>query len=87
MYFFKDKGIKTKAEKDRRVKELNEKNVKIFVEERKRLATKCRRHEEQLEKHHIEQMEALDKESYKVKKIFFLHFIPTQFIFRYKIEN
>lgn len=35
-----DKNIKTKAERDRRVKELNEKNVKVFVEERKRLAMK-----------------------------------------------
>jgi phosphatidylinositol phospholipase C beta len=58
-----DKAIKTKAERDRRVKELNEKNVKMFVEERKRLATKCRRHEEQLEKRHAEQCEALDKDT------------------------
>lgn len=35
-----DKSIKTKAEKDRRVKELNEKNVKMFLEERKRQAAK-----------------------------------------------
>lgn len=38
----------------------------MFVEERKRLATKCRRHEEQLEKRHTEQTEALDKETFKV---------------------
>lgn len=37
---FKDKSIKTKAEKDRRVKEMNEKNLKMFFEERKRLAIK-----------------------------------------------
>jgi phosphatidylinositol phospholipase C beta len=35
-----DKNIKTKQERDRRIKEQNEKNVKVFVEERKRLATK-----------------------------------------------
>lgn len=35
-----DKSIKTKAEKDRRVKELNEKNVKMFLEERRRQAAK-----------------------------------------------
>ena len=58
-----DKAIKTKAERDRRIKELNEKNVKLFVEERKRLATRSRRHEEQLNKRHNEQLEALDKES------------------------
>lgn len=37
---FQDKTIKTKAERDRRIKELNEKNLKVFVEERKRLAMK-----------------------------------------------
>ncbi|KAI1723356.1 phosphatidylinositol-specific phospholipase c, X domain-containing protein [Ditylenchus destructor] len=58
-----EKAIKTKAERDRRVKELNEKNVKMFVEERKRLALKCQRHEEQLEKRHAEQCEALDRET------------------------
>ncbi|KAL3079490.1 hypothetical protein niasHT_031819 [Heterodera trifolii] len=38
-----DKSVKaseTKAERDRRIKELNEKNVKLFTEERRRLATK-----------------------------------------------
>ncbi|KAI1722922.1 phosphatidylinositol-specific phospholipase c, X domain-containing protein [Ditylenchus destructor] len=58
-----EKAIKTKAERDRRVKELNEKNVKMFVEERKRLACRCQRHEEQLEKRHAEQCEALDRET------------------------
>lgn len=37
------KNVKTKAERERRVKELNEKNVKVFMEKRKRLASKrCR---------------------------------------------
>lgn len=39
-----EKTIKTKAERDRRVKELNEKNLKLFVEERKRLAIKYGRY-------------------------------------------
>ncbi|EPB68258.1 C2 domain protein [Ancylostoma ceylanicum] len=38
--FLQDKGIKTKAERERRLKELHEKNLKMFVEERKRLAKK-----------------------------------------------
>uniref|UniRef100_A0A914C2G2 Phosphoinositide phospholipase C n=1 Tax=Acrobeloides nanus TaxID=290746 RepID=A0A914C2G2_9BILA len=60
-----DKNIKTKAERDRRVKELNEKNVKVFVEERKRLAMKSQMHEEQLTKRHTEQVEILEKEASK----------------------
>ncbi|CAB3397663.1 unnamed protein product [Caenorhabditis bovis] len=58
-----DKGIKTKAERDRRVKELNEKNLKMFVEERKRLAMKAQKHEEQLAKRHADQLEQLDKDA------------------------
>ncbi|CAJ0589563.1 unnamed protein product [Cylicocyclus nassatus] len=48
-----DKGIKTKAERERRLKELHEKNLKMFVEERKRLAKKGEKHEEQLAKQKI----------------------------------
>jgi len=36
------------------------------MEERKRLATRCRRHEDQLEKKHSEQLESLEKESVRV---------------------
>ncbi|CAJ0948306.1 unnamed protein product, partial [Mesorhabditis belari] len=61
-----DKGIKTKAERDRRVKELNEKNLKMFVEERKRLAIKAQKHEEQLAKRHQDQYDELDREAQKV---------------------
>ncbi|KAI6189843.1 Phosphoinositide phospholipase C [Aphelenchoides bicaudatus] len=60
-----DKNIKTKAEQERRIRELKEKNVKLFMEERRRLGMKQRRHEEQLEKKHAEQTEALDKEAAK----------------------
>uniref|UniRef100_A0A914VKT4 Phospholipase C-beta C-terminal domain-containing protein n=1 Tax=Plectus sambesii TaxID=2011161 RepID=A0A914VKT4_9BILA len=60
-----DKSIKTKAEKDRRVKELNEKNVKMFLEERRRQAVKSQKHEEQLTKRHQDQTEALEKEAAK----------------------
>ncbi|WKY09936.1 hypothetical protein Q1695_002358 [Nippostrongylus brasiliensis] len=58
-----DKGIKTKAERERRLKELHEKNLKMFVEERKRLAKKAEKHEEQLAKRHQDQIEQLDKEA------------------------
>jgi hypothetical protein len=36
------------------------------MEERRRLGTKQRRHEEQLDKKHAEQIEALEKEAAKV---------------------
>ncbi|KAL3079934.1 hypothetical protein niasHT_032490 [Heterodera trifolii] len=61
-----DKSVKTKAERDRRIKELNEKNVKLFTEERRRLATKCGRHEEQLIKRHSEQSHQLEIEAAKL---------------------
>ncbi|CAK5008666.1 unnamed protein product [Meloidogyne enterolobii] len=64
-----DKVIKTKAERDRRIKELNERNLKLFMEERKRLATRCRRHEDQLEKKHNEQLESLEKESIRALEL------------------
>ncbi|VDN07064.1 unnamed protein product [Thelazia callipaeda] len=60
-----DKNIKTKAEKDRRIKEMNEKNLKVFCEERKRLAIKAQKHEEQLARRHEEQHEQLEKDAQK----------------------
>ncbi|OUC45411.1 hypothetical protein D917_08461 [Trichinella nativa] len=57
------KTVKTKAERDRRVKEVQEKNCKIFLEERRRLAVKHQRQEELLAKFQAEQMERLDKEA------------------------
>ncbi|KAL3069427.1 hypothetical protein niasHS_018152 [Heterodera schachtii] len=64
-----DKSVKTKAERDRRIKELNEKNVKLFTEERRRLATKCGRHEEQLIKRHSEQSHQLEMEAAKALEL------------------
>lgn len=79
-----DKGIKTKAERDRRVKELNEKNLKMFVEERRRLGMKwvfnememnnlehfrAQKHEEQLSKRHLNQLEQLEKDFQKALEV------------------
>lgn len=47
------------------MKELQEKNLKSFLDERKRLAVKHERQEEHLKKIHIEQKEALEKEAKK----------------------
>ncbi|VDN25903.1 unnamed protein product [Gongylonema pulchrum] len=64
-----DKNIKTKAERDRRIKEMNEKNLKMFFEERKRLAIKAQKHEEQLMKRHEEQHEQLEKDAQRALEL------------------
>ncbi|XP_056150712.1 1-phosphatidylinositol 4,5-bisphosphate phosphodiesterase beta-4-like [Lampris incognitus] len=56
-----DKSIKNKAERERRVRELNSSNTKKFLDERKRLAMKHQKEMEQLEKNQREQLEKLDK--------------------------
>ncbi|XP_077443256.1 1-phosphatidylinositol 4,5-bisphosphate phosphodiesterase beta-4 isoform X1 [Stigmatopora argus] len=56
-----DKTIKNKAERERRVRELNSTNTKRFMDERKRLAMKHQKEIEQLEKNQKEQVEKLDK--------------------------
>ncbi|ROL50504.1 1-phosphatidylinositol 4,5-bisphosphate phosphodiesterase beta-4 [Anabarilius grahami] len=56
-----DKSIKNKAERERRVRELNSSNTKKFLEERKRLAMKQAKELEQLQKNQREQLEKLEK--------------------------
>ncbi|XP_053192751.1 1-phosphatidylinositol 4,5-bisphosphate phosphodiesterase beta-4-like [Scomber japonicus] len=56
-----DKSIKNKAERERRVRELNSSNTKKFLDERKRLAMKHQKEMEQLEKNQREQLDKLDK--------------------------
>ncbi|TMS11983.1 1-phosphatidylinositol 4,5-bisphosphate phosphodiesterase beta-4 [Larimichthys crocea] len=56
-----DKTIKNKAERERRVRELNSSNTKKFLDERKRLAMKHQKEMEQLEKKQREQLEKLEK--------------------------
>ncbi|KAM9782942.1 1-phosphatidylinositol 4,5-bisphosphate phosphodiesterase beta-4 [Neosynchiropus ocellatus] len=56
-----DKSIKNKAERERRVRELNCSNTKKFLDERKRLAMKHQKEMEQLEKNQKEQLEKLEK--------------------------
>ncbi|VDM94228.1 unnamed protein product [Onchocerca ochengi] len=58
-----DKNIKKKVERDRRMKEMNEKNLKVFCEERKRLAMKAQKREEQLIKRHEEQNGEFEKDA------------------------
>ncbi|KAM9355314.1 1-phosphatidylinositol 4,5-bisphosphate phosphodiesterase beta-4 isoform 1-T1 [Pholidichthys leucotaenia] len=56
-----DKSIKNKAERERRVRELNSSNTKKFLDERKRLAMKHQKEMEQLDKNQREQVEKLEK--------------------------
>ncbi|XP_051775236.1 1-phosphatidylinositol 4,5-bisphosphate phosphodiesterase beta-4 isoform X2 [Erpetoichthys calabaricus] len=58
-----DKSIKIKAERERRVRELNSSNTKKFLEERKRLAMKHSKEMEQLKKSQLEQLESLEKQN------------------------
>ncbi|BFZ07040.1 hypothetical protein BsWGS_10079 [Bradybaena similaris] len=60
-----DKTIKNKAERDRRIRELNENNTKKFIEERKRCAVKHSRQVEALKKVHQDQTEKLIAENQK----------------------
>uniref|UniRef100_A0A3B3RET8 1-phosphatidylinositol 4,5-bisphosphate phosphodiesterase n=1 Tax=Paramormyrops kingsleyae TaxID=1676925 RepID=A0A3B3RET8_9TELE len=68
-----DKSIKNKAERERRVRELNSSNTKKFLEERKRvrvelLAMKQSKEMDQLEKTQLEQLENLEKLNEQVGK-------------------
>ncbi|KAA0708142.1 1-phosphatidylinositol 4,5-bisphosphate phosphodiesterase beta-4 [Triplophysa tibetana] len=56
-----DKSIKNKAERERRVRELNSSNTKKFLEERKRLAMKQAKEMEQQQKTQRDQLEKLEK--------------------------
>ncbi|XP_054474606.1 1-phosphatidylinositol 4,5-bisphosphate phosphodiesterase beta-4-like [Anoplopoma fimbria] len=56
-----DKSIKNKAERERRVRELNSSNTKKFLDERKRLAMKHQKEMEQLQKNQREQLDKLEK--------------------------
>uniref|UniRef100_A0A671MCD6 Phosphoinositide phospholipase C n=1 Tax=Sinocyclocheilus anshuiensis TaxID=1608454 RepID=A0A671MCD6_9TELE len=56
-----DKSIKNKAERERRVRELNSTNTRTFLTERKRLAMKQSKECEQLQAAQREQLERLEK--------------------------
>ncbi|XP_010775225.1 1-phosphatidylinositol 4,5-bisphosphate phosphodiesterase beta-4-like, partial [Notothenia coriiceps] len=64
-----DKSIKNKAERERRVRELNSSNTKKFLDERKRLAMKLQKEMEQLQKNQREQLEKLEKFNEQVQQV------------------
>ncbi|XP_056423821.1 1-phosphatidylinositol 4,5-bisphosphate phosphodiesterase beta-4 isoform X3 [Hyla sarda] len=63
-----DKSIKNKAERERRVRELNSSNTKKFLEERKRLAMKQSKEMDQLKKAQLEHLEHLEKQNEQLLK-------------------
>nr|XP_054397542.1 1-phosphatidylinositol 4,5-bisphosphate phosphodiesterase beta-4 isoform X1 [Pongo abelii]XP_054397543.1 1-phosphatidylinositol 4,5-bisphosphate phosphodiesterase beta-4 isoform X1 [Pongo abelii]XP_054397544.1 1-phosphatidylinositol 4,5-bisphosphate phosphodiesterase beta-4 isoform X1 [Pongo abelii] len=63
-----DKSIKNKAERERRVRELNSSNTKKFLEERKRLAVKQSKEMDQLKKVQLEHLEFLEKQNEQLLK-------------------
>nr|XP_034965979.1 1-phosphatidylinositol 4,5-bisphosphate phosphodiesterase beta-4 isoform X2 [Zootoca vivipara] len=64
-----DKSIKNKAERERRVRELNSSNTKKFLEERKRLAMKQSKEMDQLKKVQLEHLEILEKQNEQAKEL------------------
>ncbi|KAH3846069.1 hypothetical protein DPMN_088363, partial [Dreissena polymorpha] len=60
-----DKAIKNKAERERRFREINENNMKKFIDERRRLLVKHSKKMEQLKKFHQEQLDKFAKETAK----------------------
>uniref|UniRef100_A0A8C4Q3L1 1-phosphatidylinositol 4,5-bisphosphate phosphodiesterase n=1 Tax=Eptatretus burgeri TaxID=7764 RepID=A0A8C4Q3L1_EPTBU len=64
-----DKTIKNKAERERRVRELNSNDTKRFLEERRRLAQFQCREAEQLKQTQQEQLQALDKQWEQAKEV------------------
>ncbi|XP_068088624.1 1-phosphatidylinositol 4,5-bisphosphate phosphodiesterase beta-4 isoform X8 [Hyperolius riggenbachi] len=63
-----DKSIKNKAERERRVRELNSSNTKKFLEERKRLAMKQSKEMDQLKKAQLEHLEMIEKQNEQLVK-------------------
>lgn len=57
-----DKTLKTKGDKDRRLREKKQQNTKKFVEERKNIEIKQGREKEKLKTTHGKQVEDLDKD-------------------------
>lgn len=66
-----DKALKSKGEKDRRLREKKEQNTKKFMQERKTVQIKQGREKEKLTKSHEKQVADLDGEITSVNFTFF----------------
>lgn len=75
-----DKTLKTKGDKDRRLREKKQQNTKKFVEERKTIDIKQGREKEKLKVTHQKQVADLDKDINTVSLKWL--FIPVFFLFQ-----
>ncbi|XP_052767195.1 1-phosphatidylinositol 4,5-bisphosphate phosphodiesterase beta-4-like isoform X1 [Mya arenaria] len=80
-----DKSIKNKAERERRFREINENNMKKFIEERRRLEEKHVKKTKQLEKFHQEQLEKFAKDT--AKDLDMADMVRTEALFATKPET
>ncbi|XP_071832263.1 1-phosphatidylinositol 4,5-bisphosphate phosphodiesterase beta-4-like isoform X3 [Apostichopus japonicus] len=64
-----DKSVKNKAERDRRVRELQSNNTKKFLDERQRLLTRQQNEREEVEKIQMKSAEILMKENEKMLEV------------------
>lgn len=62
-----DKTLKTKGEKDRRLREKKQNNTKKFVDERKMAEIKQKKEKEKLKAKHDKETEALNKDIQNVR--------------------
>ncbi len=76
-----DKNFRNKQDRDRRLRELNSNNMKRFIDERKRLASKHKQENELLEKMTKEEEEFLNEENKKVFCLFFVFMDELLFFF------
>lgn len=73
-----DKNFRNKQDRDRRLRELNSNNMKRFIDERKRLASKHKQENELLTNITKEEEENLGEEN---KKVNFVHLTSLNFMF------
>lgn len=62
-----DKNFRNKQDRDRRLRELNSNNMKRFIDERKRLASKHKQENEMLDNITKEEEEIIREENGKVR--------------------
>lgn len=77
-----DKTLKTKGDKDRRLREKKQQNTKKFIEERKTIEIKQGREKEKLKVTHETQVQELDQDINTVSLKWL--FVPGYSIFLYK---
>lgn len=72
-----DKALKTKGDKDRRLREKKQQNIKKFMDEKKNIGIKQGREKEKLKASHEKQVVQLDKDIEAVRN-FVIHVIQKK---------